>query len=154
MSLQQTDIEVTSRQLVVFHLGQEEYALPITCVQEIIRYTKPRSVASQDPSIRGVINLRGNIVPVYDLKHRLGLPSGTVEDSKIAIVDLDQSVAGVVVDEVSEVLTVAVDDFEDVPAADHNSIEGVVKVGDRLIVVLDPRKAISPSDLPDLGEVT
>ena len=57
----------TTRQLVVFSLGEEEYALPITQVHEIIRYTEPRSVASDVDWVRGVISLRGKIVPVYDL---------------------------------------------------------------------------------------
>ena len=61
------------KQLVIFSLGSEEYALPITRVQEIIRYTEPRIVASQTAWIRGVINLRGKIVPVCDLAERLGL---------------------------------------------------------------------------------
>jgi chemotaxis signal transduction protein len=59
-----------TRQLVIFTLADEEYALPITRVQEIIRYTQPRSVASSTPWIRGVINLRGKIVPVCDLAMR------------------------------------------------------------------------------------
>ena len=63
----------TTRQLVIFSLGSEEYALPITRVQEIIRYTEPRMVASRTAWIRGVINLRGKIVPVCDLAERLGL---------------------------------------------------------------------------------
>ena len=65
--------ETLSRQLVVFSLGGEEYALPITQVHEIIRYAEPRSVASADPSVRGVISLRGKILPVYDLATRLGI---------------------------------------------------------------------------------
>lgn len=134
------------RQLVVFRLGDEEYALPITCVQEIIRYSEPRSVASKDPSVRGVINLRGNIVPVYDLKHRLGLPAGAVAGAKIAIVDHDDVTAGIIVDEVTEVLTISVDEFEDVPAADDTAIEGVAKVGDRLIVLLEPSAALVATD--------
>ena len=55
--------ETQSRQLVIFTLGAEDYALPIKKVQEIIRYTEPRSVASNDSSVRGVISLRGKIVP-------------------------------------------------------------------------------------------
>lgn len=58
-------------QLVIFKLGGEEYALPIKHVQEIIRYTQPRSVASAEPWVRGVLSLRGHIVPVYDLADRL-----------------------------------------------------------------------------------
>ena len=67
------------RQLVIFSLGNEEYALPITRVQEIIRFTEPRNVASHTAWIRGVINLRGKIVPVCDLAQRLGLPTERVE---------------------------------------------------------------------------
>ena len=60
------------RQLVVFTLGTEHYALPIQQVHEIIRYSEPRSVASRADWVRGVISLRGRIVPVYDLAARLG----------------------------------------------------------------------------------
>jgi len=63
--------EAITRQLVVFSLGNEEYALPIADVHEIIRYTEPRSVASSVDWVRGVISLRGKIVPVYDLASRL-----------------------------------------------------------------------------------
>ena len=76
-----------TRQLVIFSLGSEEYALPITRVQEIIRYSEPRSVASQTPWIRGVINLRGNIVPVCDLAERLGLGLERPESAKIVILE-------------------------------------------------------------------
>ena len=65
--------DITSQQLVVFSLGSEEYALPIGAVHEIIRYTEPRSVASDVPWIRGVIGLRGKIIPIYDLAARIGL---------------------------------------------------------------------------------
>lgn len=60
----------SSKQLVVFSLGSEEYALPIGAVHEIIRYSEPRTVASSEPWIRGVIGLRGKIIPVFDLAAR------------------------------------------------------------------------------------
>jgi purine-binding chemotaxis protein CheW len=78
-----------TRQLVIFSLAREEYALPITRVQEIIRYTQPRSVASSAPWIRGVINLRGKIVPVCDLAMRLGLAHEHSESAKIAVVETE-----------------------------------------------------------------
>jgi purine-binding chemotaxis protein CheW len=74
-------------QLVVFSLGDEEYALPITDVQEIIRYTEPRAVASEAPWIRGVISLRGKIIPVCDLAARLGLPADGEPHANIVIVE-------------------------------------------------------------------
>ena len=133
-------------QLVVFKLGDEEYALPIACVQEIIRYTEPRSVASKDRFVRGVINLRGNIVPIYDLKERLGLPAFDADNAKLVIIELATGVAGAIVDEVTEVLTTEIGDFEDVPAADHDAISGVVKLDQRLLVLLDPENVVPRGD--------
>src|SRR3712207_5276550 len=95
-----------TQQLVVFALADEEYALPIRQVQEIIRYSEPRAISSADPWIRGVISLRGKIVPVYDLALRLGLHVEPGADQKIVIVETGAETAGVVVDQVEEVLTV------------------------------------------------
>src|ERR1700733_12309511 len=86
------------RQLVVFTLGSEQYALPIQQVHEIIRYSEPRSVASRVDWVRGVISLRGRIVPVYDLASRLGMPSELTEQTKIVIVEVGSETAGVIVD--------------------------------------------------------
>ena len=130
--------EETTRQLVIFSLGSEEYALPITRVQEIIRYTEPRSVASQTPWIRGVINLRGKIVPVCDLAERLGLALERPEAAKIVIVETAVGTAGVIVDDVDEVITVEADQLERLPAADEAAIDAIVKLDDRLIVLLSP----------------
>ena len=130
--------EPTTRQLVIFSLGQEEYALPITQVQEIIRYTEPRSVASQTRWIRGVINLRGNIVPVCDLAERLGLGLERPESAKIVIVETASGSAGVIVDDVDEVLTVTSEQLEDVPTADPAYVDAVAKVGERLAILLKP----------------
>ncbi len=130
--------EETTRQLVIFSLGSEEYALPITRVQEIIRYTEPRSVASQTPWIRGVINLRGKIVPVCDLAERLGLALERPEAAKIVIVETAVGTAGVIVDDVDEVLTVSPEQLEDVPTADAAYVDAVAKVGERLAILLNP----------------
>jgi purine-binding chemotaxis protein CheW len=128
----------TTHQLVVFSLGAEEYALPIEAVHEIIRYTEPRSVASSVGWIRGVISLRGKIVPVYDLAARLGHGSGVQgDDQKIVIVETSTDRAGVVVDDVQEVLTIDPEQLELVPSADGGSIEAIAKVDDRLIVLLN-----------------
>jgi purine-binding chemotaxis protein CheW len=128
----------STRQLVVFSLGEEEYALPITQVHEIIRWTDPRSVASDEAWVRGVISLRGKIVPVYDLAARLGLPAERPEHAKIVIVQTGTDMAGVIVDDVEEVLTVDVDQLDTVPAAGDPAIEAIAKIEQRLVVLLDP----------------
>jgi purine-binding chemotaxis protein CheW len=128
--------EITSQQLVVFSLGSEEYALPIGSVHEIIRFTEPRRVASEDAWIRGVIGLRGKIIPIFDLAARMALDNS--EPAKIVIVESPAGQVGVMVDEVEEVLTVSSDQLEDVPAANRDSIEAIAKIGDRLVILLDP----------------
>jgi purine-binding chemotaxis protein CheW len=128
----------TTRQLVVFSLGEEEYALPITQVHEIIRWTDPRSVASDEAWVRGVISLRGKIVPVYDLAARLGLLAERHEHAKIVIVQTGTDMAGVIVDDVEEVLTVDIEQLDTVPAAGDPAIEAIAKIEQRLVVLLDP----------------
>ena len=127
------------RQLVVFSLGEEEYALPITRVQEIIRYAEPRAVASEASWIRGVISLRGRIIPVCDLAARLGSTgAGSEEGGKIVIVETENGPAGVVVDDVEEVLTIDESQLDGVPVAGADFIEAIAKVDDRLVVLLNP----------------
>jgi purine-binding chemotaxis protein CheW len=128
--------QANNQQLVVFTLGSEHYALPIQAVNEIIRYAEPRSVASRAEWVRGVISLRGRIVPVYDVAARLGVSSELTEQSKIVIVEAGSETAGVIVDSVEEVLTVSNDQIEEAPGADSAMIESIVRIDERLIVLL------------------
>jgi purine-binding chemotaxis protein CheW len=129
--------ETNARQLLVFSLGEEEYALPVTSVQEIIHYTQPRAVASESHWIQGVISLRGKIIPVADLGARLGLMTERNEGGKIVVVESGSVTAGVVVDDVDEVLTIEDEQLDAVPAAGTDAIDGIVKIDDRLIILLD-----------------
>jgi purine-binding chemotaxis protein CheW len=127
----------STTQIVVFSLGEEAYALPIGSVHEIILWTQPRQVASDDPSVRGVISLRGRIVPVFDLATRLGVSSQLSETSKILIVASDDSMAGVVVDDVEDVFTVDRAEFS--KGGTHvcgACVDGVAEIEGRLIVLL------------------
>jgi purine-binding chemotaxis protein CheW len=137
----------TTRQLVIFSLGSEEYALPITRVQEIIRYTEPRMVASRTAWIRGVINLRGKIVPVCDLAERLGLFVERSDVAKIVIVETETGTAGVIVDDVEEVLTVDDAQLEDVPTADTAYVDAIAKLDDRLAILLNPDGLLAGLDI-------
>ena len=130
--------DITSQQLVVFSIGSEEYALPIGAVHEIIRYTEPRSVASDVAWIRGVIGLRGKIIPIYDLAARIGIPVDGAEFGKIVIVETGTGQAGVLVGDVEEVLTVTTEQLEAVPTADTQTIESIAKIDDRLVILLNP----------------
>jgi purine-binding chemotaxis protein CheW len=129
--------EETRIQLVVFALGGKPYALPITQVQEIIRWLEPRPVSSDGGWVRGVISLRGQIVPVCDLAARLGFAVEDDQTRKIVIADTNAGTAGVIVDEVEEVITVEPDQLDAVPATGADFIDKVAKLGDRLVLLLD-----------------
>ena len=143
--------DTTSQQLVVFSIGTEEYALPIGSVHEIIRFTEPRSVASDVPWIRGVIGLRGKIIPIYDLASRIGIDVNGAEFGKIVIVETGTGQAGMVVGDVEEVLTVTAEQLEAVPSADIQTIESIAKIGDRLVILLNPEGLFSSGRTDELA---
>ena len=143
--------DITSQQLVVFSLGSEEYALPIGSVHEIIRYTEPRTVASDADWIRGVIGLRGKIIPIFDLASRMGVAASGSEPGKIVIVESGTGQVGVMVDEVEEVLTVTSDQLEPVPSAASDVIEAIAKIEDRLVILLNPVGLFARSGADDLA---
>jgi len=132
-----------SRQLVIFTLAGEDYALPIACIQEVIRYTKPRDVLSPDPSVTGVVDLRGKIVPVCDLASRLGVPGTDSEDRKIVILETDQATAGVIVDAVDQVILIQDSQLERSPASNTNIVEAIARLNDRLVVLLNTDTLVS-----------
>jgi purine-binding chemotaxis protein CheW len=143
--------DITSQQLVVFSIGSEEYALPIGAVHEIIRYSEPRSVASDVPWIRGVIGLRGKIIPIFDLAQRIGIPVDGAEFGKIVIVETGTGQAGVVVGDVEEVLTVTPEQLEGVPTADSQTIESIAKIDDRLVILLNPEGLFASANAAELA---
>ena len=130
-----------NRQVVVFGLADELYAVDVQRVQEIIRWREPRTVAGAVPGVRGVINLRGKIIPVCDLAVTIGAPEiQHCDDAKIVVLENGFGVCGFVVDRVEEVSTLAGDQIDAMPplASDADYVVGVAKVGERLIVVLEP----------------
>ncbi len=144
--------DTTSQQLVVFSLGSEEYALPIGSVHEIIRFTEPRTVASEAAWIRGVIGLRGKIIPIFDLAARMELEiAAESEAGKIVIVESGTGQVGIMVDEVEEVLTVSSDQLEDVPSANTDSIEAIAKIEDRLVILLNPEGLFARSGAEEIA---
>ena len=90
------------------------------------------------PWIRGVIGLRGKIIPIYDLAQRMGLPVADADFGKIVIVETGTGQAGVLVGDVEEVLTVTSEQLEAVPTADTQTIESIAKIDDRLVILLNP----------------
>jgi purine-binding chemotaxis protein CheW len=132
-------------QVVAFRLGHEEYAVDILYVQEIIRLLNITRVPRSSEHIEGVINLRGNIIPIVNLYSRFDLQSTDNQDDKrIIVFKFDEVQVGIIVDEVSEVLRIKANDIE--PAAkvygtlEADHIIGIAKVDERLLILLDLAK--------------
>ncbi|MFN3480202.1 MAG: chemotaxis protein CheW [Thermodesulfovibrionales bacterium] len=134
-------------QLVTFKLGDEEYGIDILKVQEINRMTEITSMPKAPFSVEGVINLRGKVIPVVNLRKRFGLDLKEIDSqSRIIVVDIGSTV-GLIVDSVSEVLRISSDTIEPPPpitggiGSEH--ILGIGKLEDRLIILLDIDKLLS-----------
>jgi len=129
-------------QLVIFKLGQEEYGVSILQVQEIKRITEITRVPHTPEYIKGVINLRGSVLPVIDLKRRLNLPQqAATADMRIIIVKVKDISVGMIVDAVSEVMTINEQNIDspDVVAGSvsANYLSGVGKLENRLLILLN-----------------
>ncbi len=139
-------------QLVTFGLGDEEFAVDILKVQEINRMMALTRVPSSPPEVEGVINLRGKIIPVVDLRRRFGLPPAERSaQSRIVVVEVHGRVIGFVVDRVSEVLRISRGIVEPAPSmvcsVDSDFIEGVGKLEDRLLILLDLARLFNSAQL-------
>ncbi len=139
------------RQLVTFTLGQEEYGVDIMRVQEIIRYQEVTRVPQMPDFIEGVINLRGNVIPVIDLRKRFALGSAEhTGQTRIVVVNVASRVMGVVVDGVSEVMRLAEEQIEPPPPVvagiGHEYLQGVGKVQGRLLILLDLDRILSAQE--------
>jgi purine-binding chemotaxis protein CheW len=135
-------------QLVSFKIGNEEFGIEILQVQEINRMMQITKVPNSPDFVEGVVNLRGRIIPVVDLRKRLNLHSPEHDNNtRIIVVDLEGSTLGFVVDEVSEVLRISSSITEPPPplVAGINSeyITAVGKLEDRLLILLDLKKIFS-----------
>lgn len=145
-------------QLVVFELANEVYGVDISRVQEIIRMTTITRLPRAPEFVEGVINLRGKVIPVVDLKKRFGLEQGErTKSSRIVVVDVGDHVIGMVVDAVSEVLRVPTEAVEPpspvVTTIESDYIRGIAKVEGRLIILLDLDRVLSWEEKKKLREV-
>lgn len=141
----------SEKQLVVFDLAEEAYGVDISLVREIIRMQDITQVPRTPEFVEGVINLRGKVIPVVDLRKRFGFDTeDATKDTRIVVVDIGGQYIGVVVDAVNEVLRVAVDAVEPpssvITTADSEYLLGIVKLAARLIMLLDLEQALSTID--------
>jgi len=145
-------------QLVTFKLAKEEYSIDILRVQEIIRHMELTRVPKAPDFVDGVINLRGRVIPVLDLRKRFGLPvNEKTDETRIIVVDINDKTVGFKVDAVSEVLRLAADKVEPPPSLvagiDSEYIKGVGKMEGRLIILLDVSKILTSCEKESLAAV-
>ncbi|MBP1762435.1 MAG: CheW protein [Firmicutes bacterium] len=144
-------------QFVVFKLNHgeqvSEYAVPISNVQEIIPLPVPTRLPQVPDFIEGIINLRGKIIPIIDLKKRfaMGEPDEEpVKDRRTIIIDMEGQIIGIIVDEVNEVLRLSTDSIDKPPAVisgiTAEYLTGVGKLDDRLLIILNLDKVFNEAE--------
>ncbi|MCD1293936.1 chemotaxis protein CheW [Methanocella sp. CWC-04] len=147
---------INDTQLVVFRLGQEEFGVDISQVREIIRVSEITSIPNAPSYIDGVINLRGQITTVVNLRKKMGLEDKPVDgNSRIIVVEIDKNIVGMMVDSVTEVKYIAGSQIEMLPGMISGSvsgeyIQGVCKLPNRLLILVDLKKVISEVGLGNL----
>ncbi|MEM2711309.1 MAG: chemotaxis protein CheW [Candidatus Bathyarchaeia archaeon] len=133
-------------QIVNFTIGNINYGVPVDQVREVRDMQAVTPVPGAPPYVRGVTNLRGQIVTIIDLRKRLGLPSKEDGSEKIIIIEMGDYAVGVVVDSVTEVSTIPWRDIErhvDVATTLKDCVIGIGKMAEKLIIILDIAKIIS-----------
>lgn len=129
-------------QLVCFNLADEEYGIDINCVQEVIRVQRITPIPQMPPSVLGVINIRGNIVPVFDLRRQFGLPEKPFgEATKILVMRLGKITLSIIVDRILDNLKLEAPQIDPAPEVrlkiDKECINGLGQTGDRMIIIIN-----------------
>jgi purine-binding chemotaxis protein CheW len=146
-------------QLVVFDLANEHYGVDIAAVEGIIKMQAITVVPHTPAFVEGVTNLRGEVLPVIDLRKRFGLPldQARSKDTRIVVVETEGKKVGMVVDAVSEVLRVSDEAIEPpspiVTTVDSAFIRGIAKVAERLIILVELSKVLSTEEQTGLQRV-
>lgn len=145
------------RQLVVFSVADETYGIDIHRVREIIRVPEITRVPRTPDFVEGVVNLRGSVIPVLDLRKRFGFPASEGDSNqRIVVIEMGDQTVGIIVDSVSEVLQIDVAEIEPpspyVISVDSQYIAGIAKFNDKLIILLDVNRVLSTEEKESVAE--
>ena len=152
-----SDAAQTGREYLSFVLGDAHYCIDILKVQEIRTYEAPTRIANTPEFIKGVMNLRGNIVPIIDLRVKFGLPEQRYDTQTVVIVlNVAKRTVGVVVDGVSDVIAVAAADIKPPPelggALDTRYLQGLATVGGQMMIMIDIERLMTSRDMAIVDE--
>jgi purine-binding chemotaxis protein CheW len=146
-------VSANVREYLTFRLDKEEYGIDIMKVQEIRGYEPPTRIANAPDFIKGVVNLRGTIVPIVDMRLKFHCSQAMYDSFTVVIIlNLRQRIVGIVVDSVSDVMQLAPENLQAAPevdcAIDSDMVLGLGSVGERMLILLDIEKLMSS---PDMG---
>lgn len=143
-------------QIVSFRLANEEYAVDIMCAREIIMVSPITRIPEVPDYVRGLINLRGQVISIVDLRKRFELPAQAMDGhTRIIVVNVESRTIGIIVDAVTEVLRITADQIEPPPAGSagigHDYIRGIIQRNGKLIILLRIEEILSASALATIG---
>jgi len=160
-SMEQLDAKTTvgTREYLTFRLDQEEYGIDILKVQEIRGYEPPTRIANAPNFIKGVVNLRGTIVPIVDMRLKFECSSAEYNALTVVIIlNLHSRIVGIVVDSVSDVMELAPENLKAAPdvdsVIDRDSVVGLGSLGERMLILLDIEKLMAGVDMGLISDVT
>ena len=145
-------VTASPREYLTFRLDQEEYGIDILKVQEIRGYEKPTRIANAPEFIKGVVNLRGTIVPIVDMRLKFNCSKAEYNTFTVVIIlSLHNRVVGIVVDSVSDVMELQPDQLKGAPeidsSIDSSAVVGLGSIGERMLILLDIEKLMSGLDM-------
>jgi len=152
------DEDTISNKYLTFTLGENSYGIPILYVRDIIEMQKIAVVPDMPSYVKGVINLRGKIIPVVDMRLRLGMPEREYDNRTcIIVIELRSILIGLIVDVVEEVLEILPSEIEPTPhfrgvEAQERYIQGIGKVGERLKILLNVERVIYDEDIDKIQQ--
>jgi purine-binding chemotaxis protein CheW len=145
-------VSMGAREYLTFRLDQEEYGIDILKVQEIRGYERPTRIANAPEFIKGVVNLRGTIVPIVDMRLKFNCAKAEYDAFTVVIIlNLRNRIVGIVVDSVSDVMELPPESLKAAPEMDSMidsaAVVGLGSVGDRMLILLDIEKLMSGLDM-------
>ena len=150
--------KAATAEYLAFRLGEEEYAIDILRVQEIRSYEQPTRMAHAPDFIKGVVDLRGRIVPIVDLRLKLHCPQAEYTDFTVVIIlNVGGTVLGAVVDAVADVVALTPDAIKPAPQfesqVDSAFVTGIATVGDRMLIMMDIESLLSSAEMGLVAQV-
>jgi purine-binding chemotaxis protein CheW len=145
-------------QLLIFNVDGEEFGIDVLLVQEIIRFVEPAKIPNAPRAVRGVINFRGEVIPVLDIRERFGLMEKDYDDfTVIVVVECDGKTMGLIVDKVSDIVNLQNKDCQALPEINVDEktayLKGMGKFGERLILLLDTGKLMDLKEKSQLNAI-